>query len=187
MPQLAEVLYNYGVRTHLVLSGTALLALAMALAGCSGTSSSVAARPSQPSTAPLGVAAPSVVPTFIPAGAADPSDGALRFVNSQTSRNAGDTCELVTDAFVQAAARIVGAAPGKTCVDILGQAYADRGTDQIDASELHPSVKSVAQSGSTAKVVVDYNLAPDSTATLEDTTVKLVWTGGHWLVTTDGS
>ena len=117
-----------------------------------------------------------------PAGSDEPGDAVLRYVTASTNRDAQSACDLITQSTVEDIRQIISASPDSTCTEMLYDAYSNGPTGPIDASEEHPSVASIKRVNNTARVRIDFGVAPDSGITIQDKDYIARRIGARWLV-----
>jgi predicted small secreted protein len=159
--------HQEGVRTCRIPSLAVLvLASSLVLVGCgtdSGLGSTSKVAPSTTQPAPSTTASPASA--FDPQGASTPSEGALAFENAIDNREAVALCDLISPAYLAAVVKLVTARSSESCVEIWTREW---------------------ETGATAQVVIDYNIPPNSGATLANDNVALTLQNGRWLVSTAG-
>lgn len=182
-----EVQYSNSIRIRsLVLL---VLASSLVLVGCGthsglGSASKVAAPTTQPALSTSTSALPASA--FNPQGASTPSQGAVAFENAIDNQNAVALCNLITPAYVVAVAKATNASSSEPCVELWTNSWKTEGPSPIPPQEENPTVVSAQQTGDTAQVVIDYNIPPNSGATLANDNVTLTLQNGRWLVSTAG-
>jgi hypothetical protein len=119
---------------------------------------------------------------FDPEGSSTPSEAAVAFENAIDNYNANGVCNVISPAYLAAVVKQIKASANESCVEIWTGVFKSDGPSPIPPSEEDPTVVSVEQSGSTAQVVIDYNIPPNSGATLANSTDALVLQNGVWLV-----
>jgi hypothetical protein len=106
----------------------------------------------------------------------------VSFTNAIDNYDAATTCELISPAYLAAVIQDVKPSSSESCVEIWTGVFKSDGSPLIPPSEENPSVVSVQQTGDIAQVVIDYNIPPNSGATMANNTDTLVLQNGRWLV-----
>jgi len=110
----------------------------------------------------------------------------VAFENAIDNQNAVALCNLITPAYVVAVAKATNASSSEPCVELWTNSWKTEGPSPIPPQEENPTVVSAQQTGDTAQVVIDYNIPPNSGATLANDNVTLTLQNGRWLVSTAG-
>ena len=106
----------------------------------------------------------------------------MAFENAIDNYDAAGTCDMISPAYLAAVVKLVKASSSESCVEIWTAVFKSDGPPPIPPSEENPSVVSVQQTGDSAQVVIDFNIPPNSGATLANNTDTLVLQSGRWLV-----
>jgi len=157
----------------------------LVLVGCdagAGRQASTNVTASTTQHSPSATTSSSAASVFDPGGASTPSEAAVAFENAIDNYNANGVCNFISPAYLAAVVKEVKASSNESCVEIWTGVFKSDGPSPIPPSEEDPTAISVEQSGDTAQVVIDYNIPPNSGATLANSTDALVLQNGHWLV-----